>query len=148
MAATVAAAAAVKARGRRSRGRHRPMSLGTGKASEVYVGQDPNKRYLTRRFMEDLMEEANYRCENPFNNCPLFWCDFKLQKGGSAKQNLGGLLVDFDHRTPWSQGGRSTYDNVQVLCPTCHANKTRNFDGAHVHAHQWVDSQGVWRTRS
>ena len=38
----------------------------------VYVGQDPNKRHLSRQFMEDLMEEANYRCENPFDNCPLW----------------------------------------------------------------------------
>ena len=37
--------------------------------------------------------------------------------------------MDFDHRTPWSQGGRSIYANMQVLCPSCHANKSRNFDG-------------------
>lgn len=31
--------------------------------------------------------------------------------------------VEADHIVPWSKGGRTTDDNLQVLCKKCHANK-------------------------
>jgi hypothetical protein len=32
---------------------------------------------------------------------------------------------DIDHRIPYQLGGRDAYDNLQALCPLCHALKTR-----------------------
>ena len=91
------------------------------------------------------MAEAHDCCENPFGTCPRLQFGCKLQRGGTPDQP-SGYLVDFDHRKPWKDGGKSTYDNVQVLCPCCHANKTRNFDRPNNHRNQWVDSQGRWHS--
>lgn len=32
---------------------------------------------------------------------------------------------ELDHKTPIWKGGTNDYDNLQVLCPECHAKKTR-----------------------
>ena len=85
-------------------------------------GQQTSRRQLTEALKEALLDEAGGRCADPFGGCALR--DRRLLRSGIT----GAWLVDFDHIMPWSVGGRSTFKNLQVLCPTCHADKTRSLD--------------------
>lgn len=98
--------------------------------------------------MEEVLAACGACCADPFGQCPLRpTC--KLQE---SSQERGGLLVDFDHRLPWSQDGLSTFENVQALCPSCHADKTRHFDRVRkedtTKRKVWCkDFTGVWRIK-
>ncbi len=50
---------------------------------------------------------------------------------GKECQKLSGrkapidIMAHFDHKKPLAMGGSHTLSNIQGLCPTCHATKTR-----------------------
>lgn len=50
---------------------------------------------------------------------------------GKECQKLSGrkapidIMTHFDHKKPLAMGGSHTLSNIQGLCPTCHASKTR-----------------------
>lgn len=53
---------------------------------------------------------------------------FKRQKNKCADCKLEltrDIPVHFDHKRPIALGGSDTLRNIQALCPTCHAKKTR-----------------------
>ncbi len=57
----------------------------------------------------------------------------KRQKGRCAHCELffkDGDLIETDHKNPKSQGGRDSYDNLQLLHRHCHDVKTANDDKA------------------
>lgn len=41
--------------------------------------------------------------------------------------------TDVDHKTPKSQGGDDSWDNLQSLCGPCHSRKTATEDGGFGH---------------
>lgn len=51
---------------------------------------------------------------------------FKKQKGICLKCEKGFLLeeMEADHITPWSQGGKTSVNNCQLLCRTCNRTKS------------------------
>ena len=107
--------------------REAPLEGKAGVCSEEsHYFQDPYKRGLSAQFMEEVIAECQARCANPFGTCPLR-PSCKLQM---SSQPGGNLLVDFDHDKPVYKGGLSTLENVRALCPSCHADKTRNVDRA------------------
>lgn len=46
------------------------------------------------------------------------------QKFECAKCNCDSAAMEIDHIKPLYQGGLNTFDNLEGLCPTCHAEKT------------------------
>ena len=120
-------------------------------------GQRRRRTSTSSRSIDETFRVSSWRrllaacgacCADPFGQCPLRpTC--KLQE---SSQERGGLLVDFDHRLPWSQDGLSTFENVQALCPSCHADKTRHFDRVRkedtTKRKVWCkDFTGVWRLK-
>lgn len=57
----------------------------------------------------------------------MAWRKLKEQGGVCAlcREQLGHARRDFhaDHAHPWSLGGRTDWDNLQVLCPSCNLSK-------------------------
>jgi len=69
-----------------------------------YNSNDPtNKRYFNKKDIDRKLLEQRNAC----NIC-------KKTK----------LSYEGDHITPWSQGGKTSYDNLQVLCISCHKKKS------------------------
>jgi RNA-directed DNA polymerase len=59
----------------------------------------------------------------------------KRQKGKCEYCKLyfkDGDLMEIDHKTPISKGGKDTFDNLQIIHRHCHDNKTR-LDGSNIH---------------
>ena len=68
------------------------------------------KPIIVKRNVTDLMkglvaEQQKHRCAH---------CNRKLSR----------MIRQIDHITPLMQGGDNTRDNLQALCPNCHAYKT------------------------
>jgi 5-methylcytosine-specific restriction endonuclease McrA len=40
-----------------------------------------------------------------------------------------GKAMEYDHIIPWSRGGPTTVNNLQLLCPYCNARKSNRFVG-------------------
>ncbi|MBI2710174.1 MAG: HNH endonuclease, partial [Actinobacteria bacterium] len=55
------------------------------------------------------LEESGYRCNSP--GCEATWA------------------LEIDHRRPWSRGGQTALHNLQWLCTTDHATKSRHEQG-------------------
>ena len=46
-----------------------------------------------------------------------------VRDGGRCRQCSSNKELHFDHVIPWSKGGSSTVDNIQLLCGTCNRRK-------------------------
>ncbi|MCQ2611283.1 MAG: DUF262 domain-containing protein [Treponema sp.] len=74
-----------------------------------------NEKYLSIRTFSDSQKVAAYEkqkgiCANP--NCPDHNKHFELSE------------MEADHITPWSQGGKTTLENCQMLCRECNRRKS------------------------
>jgi hypothetical protein len=69
------------------------------------------RRYLSR--------EQERRCREAYRN--------ECVKCGSKER------LEYDHITPLSQGGTNDFENFQVLCRECHAQKSQETDRARPH---------------
>jgi primosomal protein N'' len=50
---------------------------------------------------------------------------FKCQKcGWSPASGTGGRELQIDHRTAWTKGGETEYDNLETLCNVCNTGKS------------------------
>lgn len=65
------------------------------------------KRYINLRLRWLVMERDNHRC------CMC----------GRAPAITPGVELHVDHIIPWSKGGETTFDNLQVLCKECNLGK-------------------------
>lgn len=65
----------------------------------------PKRQPIDKETREALIEDAGYVCKT----CGNKFCKTKLQ---------------IDHVIPVSEGGTNDYENLQVLCLTCHMDKT------------------------
>ncbi len=68
--------------------------------------KNENTRYIPLRFKQELLKKANYRCSHPH-----------------CKSSFG---LEIDHIIPFAKGGKTTLDNLRVLCR--HHNQARNFE--------------------
>lgn len=88
------------------------------------------RRRLTQSARNAIAASQCFKCANPTRTCPL------------RGENLT-LIFDVDHVVPLCEGGSDTLDNMQALCPTCHAVKTRTRGaggGAAPPPRHWFDS--------
>ena len=79
---------------------------------------DRNEKHLNLRVFSPNEKRIGYEkqkglCANP--NCP---------KGKSYQFSLSEM--EADHITPWSQGGKTTLENLQLLCRECNRRKGAN----------------------
>lgn len=65
--------------------------------------------YLRMRWL--VMERDNHRC------CMC----------GRSPANTPGVKLEIDHIIPWSKGGETTFNNLQVLCRECNLGKSNLF---------------------
>ena len=65
--------------------------------------KNKDKRLFTKVDINRKLQEQNNLC----NHCKL------------SKETYEG-----DHIIPWSKGGKTNYDNLQVLCKDCHMKKS------------------------
>lgn len=74
---------------------------------ELILGKRGKKRKsLTKADKDKILKRQKYKCAM----CP---------------KDLSKTVVHFDHKKPLALGGSDTLRNYQALCPTCHAEKTR-----------------------
>ena len=85
------------------------------------LSEADKKRIAGRQFFRCNNKPGSilYGLEN--YECPLW------QRNTDYKGNFDGAGYDIDHIIERSIGGTNDEDNLQALCPTCHAYKTRNF---------------------
>ena len=79
---------------------------------------DKNEKHLNLRSFTDQLKRQGYEkqkglCANP--RCP---------QGKDHKFTIGEM--EADHITPWSQGGKTTLENLQLLCRECNRRKGAN----------------------
>lgn len=78
-----------------------------------YLLADKNaaaERFLSIRAFTQSMKRKAY--ERQGGICPICHNHFELNE------------MEGDHRIPWSQGGHTTMDNLQMLCINCNRNKS------------------------
>jgi hypothetical protein len=49
---------------------------------------------------------------------------FKCQACGRSPATDPAIVLEVDHKTPWSKGGETTVDNLQTLCDRCNGGKS------------------------
>ena len=69
-----------------------------------------DERYLSIRKFPDSMKRAAYERQN--GNCPNCENHFSIDE------------MEGDHITPWSDGGKTTKENCQMLCKDCNRRKS------------------------
>lgn len=76
----------------------------------LFDSKDENTRDKRRAFTttqkKEILVKQDYRCAG---------CGEKL-----------GVAVHYDHRKPWSAGGKTEVRNGRALCPNCHEKKTHS----------------------
>lgn len=76
---------------------------------EIWWGKKSAKRMkLTKADEDKILKRQKYKCA-----------------GKRCNKDLSKIPVHFDHKKPLALGGSDTLRNIQALCPTCHAIKTR-----------------------
>ena len=65
---------------------------------------EKNNRYFNKKIINEKLQAQN-------NKCNICQCD------------LSNREYDGDHINPWSNGGKTEYSNLQVLCKYCHQKK-------------------------
>lgn len=73
---------------------------------------DNNEKHLNLRNFDDNQKRNAY--EKQCGICPICKKEFDFEK------------MEGDHITPWSEGGRTTDDNLQMLCIECNRRKSNN----------------------
>ena len=71
---------------------------------------DKDERHLSIRSFTDKMKREAY--EKQLGVCPKCGNHFELKE------------MEGDHITPWSQGGKTTAENCQMLCKDCNGKKS------------------------
>ena len=84
-------------------------------------------RYISVKIKEELLKKQSNKCANNPDipaiglvgyNCPLWICyDGDFDQAG----------VQYDHIVEHSDGGANNINNLQALCPSCHAVKTKRY---------------------
>ena len=74
--------------------------------AELLLGKKKKRSRLTKADKDNILKRQKYKCAR----CP---------------RDLTRTVVHFDHKKPLALGGSDTLRNYQALCPTCHAEKTR-----------------------
>lgn len=49
---------------------------------------------------------------------------FRCRACGASPATTPGVKLQVDHRTPWSEGGETVFDNLQTLCEPCNVGKS------------------------
>ena len=100
---------------------NQPHGIGRG------IGLSANQRSFSEAQRQYLLQHFQFRCADPFGKC-------QLEKGRLLKHTLPhgeiGWVGELDHIIEWSDGGRTTLSNLQLLCPMCHFIKTKQAIGA------------------
>ena len=104
------------------------------KVAEMNENTEDNEpikeQYISAKMRNKIAGEQYYKCNNTPESeliglkgykCPLW----KLEGVISGSFDSAGF--DIDHIIERSRGGSNERDNLQALCPNCHAYKTRNF---------------------
>lgn len=68
------------------------------------------ERFLSIRAFTPSMKRKAYERQNGI--CPICGNHFEFDE------------MEGDHRIPWSQGGHTTVDNLQMLCQSCNRSKS------------------------
>ncbi|MBN2029031.1 HNH endonuclease [bacterium] len=50
--------------------------------------------------------------------------NFKCVKCGRSPATDSSIVLHIDHITPWSKGGKTTFENLQTLCSDCNLGKS------------------------
>ena len=100
-------------------------------SDETIKEKKTNKRKnLPTSIRNKIAGDQHYKCNNTPGSklsglvgyeCPLW----KLDNDSRGSFDAAGF--DIDHILEVSKGGSDKRDNLQALCPSCHAYKTRNF---------------------
>ncbi|MBQ5704532.1 MAG: HNH endonuclease [Alistipes sp.] len=69
-----------------------------------------NEKHLSIRTFSDAQKLSTY--ERQQGVCPLCGNKFGIEE------------MEADHVTPWSQGGKTTIENCQMLCRECNRRKS------------------------
>lgn len=85
-----------------------PRQDGGEDKRKTWCGEECHKKYDPRWVFAKVRERANGKCE----------------KCGSPHP------YEYDHIIPFSEGGPTTIENIQLLCTPCHATKTRAWHSA------------------
>jgi hypothetical protein len=65
--------------------------------------KNKEKRFFSKEDINRKLKESDNKC----NHC-----------------NISKTLYEGDHIIPWSKGGKTSYENLQVLCKDCHRKKS------------------------
>lgn len=86
-------------------GRYRPKDKPLGKRKQEHVKYPRNLDPVSPRLRFLILKRDNYRCQI---------CGRNAQHG---------ITLEIDHKIPRSKGGRSTQENLWVLCFECNRGK-------------------------
>ena len=80
------------------------------------------KKYICREVKDMVLKNQQYKCANSIKdyNC-LLWM---INNG-----NFDESGYQFDHINEFCLSSDNTVNNIQALCPNCHAVKTKRFMG-------------------
>jgi hypothetical protein len=65
---------------------------------------EKNNRFFNKKIVNKKLQDQNNKC----NIC---------------HRDLSNVIYHADHIDPWSNGGKTEYSNLQVLCKPCHQTK-------------------------
>lgn len=109
-------------------------SKGSTKTNEIVsssVGSCHSKerRSFSKRTIDRCMERQQHKCANDPNNTDPWFKDYKclLYIRNDVEEKDQGLFDGASYQCDHKDGNRSnnTYENCQLLCPNCHAVKTK-----------------------
>lgn len=71
---------------------------------------------------------------------------YVCQSCGVKSTRVDDVRFDVDHIVPKSENGSHALENLQTLCPSCHANKHPDIDNLQqrAHAYERRNKPGVW----
>lgn len=86
------------------------------------------RRKITKSLLIQILGRQRYRCANRPDLFPAGLKEYQcpLWRHGDGVFDLAGPQID--HIVELRHGGIDSIDNMQALCPNCHAAKTRAND--------------------
>lgn len=85
------------------------------------------KRYINKSTKEAVIDRQGYRCANNPSNPATNLADYQCLLWKYQNGIFDGAGYQFDHIDEICKSNDNSINNIQALCPNCHAVKTKKF---------------------